>query len=75
MAFHKRNRLEKYDYCTNGVYFLTLCTEKKKQLLSRIVARGILDAPSEAIPCRFFPQVCAKDVARYGCNTGAGSVC
>ncbi len=33
------------------------------------VARGILDAPSEAIPCRFFPQACAKDVAHYGCNT------
>lgn len=49
MAFHKRNRLEKYDYCTNGVYFLTLCTEKKKQLLSRIVARGILDAPEIAL--------------------------
>ena len=45
MAFHKRNRLENYDYSANGVYYLTICTDKRKQLLSRIVARGILDAP------------------------------
>ncbi|MGN1306321.1 MAG: transposase [Faecousia sp.] len=42
---HKRNRLEGYDYGSEGVYFLTLCTEGRRNLLSRIVARGILDAP------------------------------
>ncbi len=43
--FHKRNRLEGYNYSSKGVYFLTLCTEDRKQILSRVVARGILDAP------------------------------
>ena len=42
---HKRNRLEGYDYGNEGVCFLTLCTEERRNLLSRIVARGILDAP------------------------------
>lgn len=45
----KRNRLENYDYNTAGVYFLTLCTENRKQILSQIVARGILDAPDVAL--------------------------
>ena len=49
MTFHKRNRLENYDYSTNGVYYLTICTEHRRQFLSRIVARGILDAPEMAL--------------------------
>ena len=43
--FHKRNRLENYNYNNEGIYFLTLCTENRKQILSCVVARGILDAP------------------------------
>ncbi len=43
--YHKPNRLENYNYSSEGIYFLTLCTENRKQLLSCIVARGILDAP------------------------------
>lgn len=43
--FHKRNRLEDYDYSSEGIYFLTLCTENRRQILSRIVARVIPDAP------------------------------
>ncbi|MBE6984716.1 MAG: hypothetical protein E7434_03720 [Ruminococcaceae bacterium] len=44
--FHKKNRLENYDYSSDGIYFLTVCTEQRKWLLSRIVARGIPDAPA-----------------------------
>ncbi len=44
--FHKNNRLENHDYSKDGIYFLTICTEKREMLLSRIVARGILDAPT-----------------------------
>ena len=32
----KPNRLENYDYSQNGVYFLTFCTNERKQILSRI---------------------------------------
>ena len=41
----KRVRLTGYDYSTPGVYFLTLCTEGRKCLLSRIVGTGVLDGP------------------------------
>lgn len=33
----KRNRLEGFDYSSNGAYFITICTDKRKQILSRIV--------------------------------------
>ena len=49
---HKPNRLEGYDYGSEGVYFLTVCTDNRRNYLSRIVARGILDAPeTELTPC------------------------
>lgn len=46
---HKPNRLEGYDYGSEGVYFLTICTENRRSYLSRIVARGILDAPETVL--------------------------
>ena len=42
----KKNRLEKYDYSQNGAYFITICTDDRKCLLSRIVGGGVLDAPA-----------------------------
>lgn len=41
----KPNRLQGYDYSSNGVYFVTICTQNKECVLSRIVGGGILDAP------------------------------
>ena len=38
-------RLPEYDYNTPGAYFLTICTENRKCLLSRIVGTGVLDGP------------------------------
>ena len=42
----KRNhpRLKEYDYSSDGVYFVTICTQNKKALLSRIVGRGLAPA-------------------------------
>ena len=39
------NRLEKYNYDSVGVYFITICTENKKCILSKIVGDGVLDVP------------------------------
>ncbi|MDR1514904.1 MAG: transposase [Synergistaceae bacterium] len=36
MAVRKRNRLKNYDYNQNGVYFLTLCTKDRAELLCEI---------------------------------------
>jgi len=41
----KNTRLQGYDYSTEGAYFLTICTENRKCLLSRIVGTGVLDGP------------------------------
>jgi len=42
----KPNRLKEYDYNTPGAYFITICTEKRKEVLSNInVGTGVLDCP------------------------------
>ena len=41
----KRNRLNKYDYISNGLYFLTICTNEKQKLRGDIVGGGAYDAP------------------------------
>ena len=43
----KKNRLENYDYSQNGAYFITICTDKRKCLLSTIVG-AIIDRPAYA---------------------------
>ncbi len=41
----KKNRLQNYDYSGNGAYFITICTENRKCLLSTVVG-AILDRPA-----------------------------
>jgi len=41
----KHPRMEHYDYSTPGAYFITICTQHKRCLLSYIVGRGL--APAE----------------------------
>lgn len=41
----KHPRLKFYDYSTAGAYFVTICTQNSRCLLSRIVGRGL--APAE----------------------------
>ena len=47
----KKNRLERYDYSQNGAYFITICTQNRKCLLSSIVG-AIIDRPA-------YPQLTA----------------
>ena len=44
----KHPRLEKYDYSSPGAYFITMCTQNRRCLLSRIVGRGL--APAASLP-------------------------
>ena len=41
----KAVRLQEYNYNATGVYFLTICTENRRCILSRIVGTGVLDGP------------------------------
>ena len=36
----KPNRLWEYDYSTNGAYFITICTQDRRKILSSIVGDG-----------------------------------
>ena len=45
MPERKHTRLKAYDYSTSGAYFVTICTQNRRCLLSRIVGRGL--APAE----------------------------
>ncbi len=41
----KQNRLRGYDYSNYGSYFITICTQEQKCVLSRLVGDGALDVP------------------------------
>ena len=36
----KRNRLQNFDYSSNGAYFVTICTERRRKTLCEIVGDG-----------------------------------
>ena len=39
-------RYEKHNYSSCGAFFVTICTENRKCLLSSVVGTGVLDCPS-----------------------------
>ena len=41
----KPTRLNYFDYNSSGAYFITICTENRRTLLSRIVGTGVPDCP------------------------------
>ena len=41
----KRLRLKNFDYSTPGAYFITICTEDRRQILFRVVGVDILGDP------------------------------
>ena len=43
----KTPRLQCFDYSSVGVYFLTLCTQNRQCILSRVVGTGVPDCPGE----------------------------
>jgi len=55
----RKTRLPEYDYNTPGAYFLTICTDSRRCILSRIVGTGVLDGPKiELLPA-------GKTAAKY----------
>ena len=49
----KHPRLNQFDYSSAGAYFVTICTQNKRCVLSRIVGRGL--APAETIGVEYTP--------------------
>ena len=46
----KRTRLKSFDYSASGVYFVTICTQDKQCILSKIVGQGLAPAVIELSP-------------------------
>ena len=45
LAKRKATRLRAFDYNSRGVYFITICTQNIRCMLSNIVGTGVLDGP------------------------------
>ena len=43
----KPTRLQIFDYSSTGAYFITICTEGRRQILSRIVGVDVLGDPKK----------------------------
>ena len=41
----KTPRWQRYDYNSAGAYFITICTQSRRCILSRVVGTGVLDCP------------------------------
>ena len=58
MPRRKHNRIENYDYSQNGAYFITICTQNRKPLLSNIVGDD----------AHIVPKPFGRVVEKYICN-------
>ena len=58
----KPNRLTEYDYGTNGAYFVTICTQDRKKILSSIVGDGF------SVP-KHYGIIAEEMIARFPSNT------
>ena len=61
LSERKPNRLRDYNYSTNGAYFVTICTQDRKKILSDIVGDGFpVPKPYGMIAEKFIEQIPAK---------------
>ena len=57
----KLNRLSEYDYSTNGAYFVTVCTQDRRRILSTIVGDGFsVPTPYGIIAEKMIAQIPVK---------------
>lgn len=61
----KQMRLKNYDYSQNGCYFITICTENKKPILSKIVTKGSCQSRNSAHRKEIILNNCGKVVEKY----------
>ena len=69
----KHPRLENYDYSSAGAYFVTICTQNRRCVLSRIVGRGLAPAITSGIEYTLFGKIAEEQLLllekRYPCLT------
>ena len=47
LPYRKPNRIGGYDYSQNGAYFITICTQDRKKILSQIVGTPLPGCPND----------------------------
>ena len=58
----KYTRLNNYDYSSSGAYFVTICTQNRKCILSDIVGRGLAPAVTNGIRYTKFGLIAKKQL-------------
>ena len=58
----KHPRLKNYDYSSAGAYFITICTAKRKNMLSRIVGRGLAPAEMSEVEYTSFGKIAEEQL-------------
>ncbi len=58
----KHPRLDTYDYSSAGAYFVTICTQNRRCLLSHIVGRGLAPAEKNVIQYTSFGKIVEKQL-------------
>ena len=60
----KPTRLKDFDYSSSGAYFITICTENRRQILSRVVGVDVLGDPkiTELLP---YGKIADKYINRF----------
>ncbi len=53
----KHPRLKGYDYSRTGCYFVTICTDENRPILSRVVGRGLAPAESPRVELTEIGQI------------------
>ena len=53
----KHPRLKNYDYSTAGAYFITICTQNRQCILSRVVGRGLAPAAMNGFDYTSFGKI------------------
>ena len=58
----KHPRLDGYDYSSDGAYFITICTQNRRCVLSHIVGRGLAPAETSEVVLTKFGKVAEKQL-------------
>ena len=67
----KHPRLDNFDYSAAGAYFVTICTQNRRCVLSRVVGRGLAPAEMDGMAYTLFGKIAEEQLLlledRYPC--------
>ena len=58
----KHPRLDNYDYSSAGAYYITICTQNRRCVLSRVVGRGLAPAENKGIEYTLLGEIAEKQL-------------